>query len=164
MRQFQNQLRATLAALQLEVEIAAREVLTTHREIHARLKSLYAAGKELEFISERWRHLAGDDRTASLVLEDMFAAQERLAAQEFEYLTAVVEYNVALVELQRAIGTLLQVEGIHARKTEDCGIPALDLQMTSSAVPMPLPAPVPMPEQLPAAGEIETTRQIYVDP
>ena len=112
MRQFQSQLKATLAALQLEVEIAVREVQTANREVEAKYQALDAAATEVDFIARRWKHLAGDDRTASLFLEDLFSAQERLTAQEFEYLSAEVDYNLAMIELQRVMGTLLHVEGV----------------------------------------------------
>ncbi|HEY6565522.1 MAG TPA: TolC family protein, partial [Pirellulaceae bacterium] len=135
MRQFQSQLRTTLAALQLEVEIAVREVMTSYREIEAKRLAMRASENEVDFIQERWRLLAGDDRSAGLVLEDLFAAQERLANQEFEYLTAEVQYNLAMVELQKAMGTLLQVEGIRASKQDACGIPAIQITQPHAAVP-----------------------------
>lgn len=136
MRQFQSQLKTTLAALQLEVEIAVREVLTAYREIEAKGGAMRASDNEVNFIQERWKHLAGDDRSAGLVLEDLFASQERLANQEFEYLTAEVQYNLAMVELQKAMGTLLHVEGVRASKQDTCGIPTVELRQAHGGVPL----------------------------
>jgi outer membrane protein TolC len=128
LRQFQNQFKTTLAALQLEVEIAAREAQTSHREIAAKRQAMQAAEKEVEFIERRWQLLAGDDRVASLVLEDLLSAQERLADQEFEYLSSEVTYNLAMVELQRVMGTLLQIEGITTQREQCQGIPSLSVR------------------------------------
>ena len=114
MRQFQSQLRATLAALQLEVEIAVREVQTAHREIEAKYQALDAAVTEVDFIERRWKHLAGDDRAASLFLEDLFSAQERQTSQEFEYLSAEVDYNLAMIELQRRDGNAVFISKVSA--------------------------------------------------
>jgi outer membrane protein TolC len=122
-RQFQNQFRATLHAMQLEVEIAVREVQTSHREMEAKLQAMKAAASEVEYIDRRWRLLPGEDRTASLVLEDLLGAQERLTAEEFDYLNAQVTYNLAITNLHKATGTLLHMENITTTRTEDCGIP-----------------------------------------
>jgi outer membrane protein TolC len=133
LRQFQNQFRNTLHALQLEVEIAVREVRTSFREIEANHQAMLAAGAEVDYIAERWRLLPGEDRSASLVLEDLLAAQERLAAVEFEFSNAQVNYSLALTNLKRTMGTLLQFERIAVGKTEQDGIPSLWLQKTDAA-------------------------------
>lgn len=118
-RQFQHQLKTTLAALQLEVEVAVREVKTSHREILAKYQAMLAAANEVDFIKGRWELLADDDRAAGLVLEDLLGAQERLTQQEFETMTAEVNFNLAVVELQRVMGTLLCVEKVRGTQQTD---------------------------------------------
>ena len=127
-RQFQNQFRATLHAMQLEVEIAVREVQTSHREMVAKEQAMEAAASEVEYIDRRWRLLPGENRTASLVLEDLLGAQERLTAEEFDFLNAQVTYNLALTNLHKATGTLLHIENVAASRTESCGIPQTELR------------------------------------
>lgn len=125
MRQFENQFRNTLQALQLEVEIAVREVHTSFREIEANSQAMNAAHAEVDYIAQRWELLPGEDRSASLVLEDLLAAQERLAAEEFELANSQVNYNLSLTNLKRTMGTLLQFEQVAVVKGEENGIPAL---------------------------------------
>ena len=125
MRQLQSQLQSTLNALQLEVEVAVREVETSYQEVRARFESMRASMGEVQFIEERWALLPGDDRSAALYLEDLLAAQDRLALAEFEFANAQVSYNLSLSDLKRANGTLLQCEQIEVNKIEDDGIPSL---------------------------------------
>ncbi len=142
LRQFQNQFRNTIHALQLEVEIAVREVETSYRELAAKHEALLAADAELDFIKNRWELLPGEDRTASLVLEDMLAAQERLAIVEFEFANTAVTYNLSLTNLKRAMGTLLEFEQVSCEKVDDCGIPAISLQKVGQAAPNEQPLPL----------------------
>lgn len=126
-RQFENQLKTILAALQLEVEIAVREVETSHKEFLAKRESVVAATSELGYITERWKLLPSDERSASLVLEDVLAAQERLTAEEFGMLRSEVNYNLAVMELKRVTGTLLEMEGVAVSRSDACGIPSQEL-------------------------------------
>ncbi len=144
-RQLQNQFRSTLHALQLEVEIAVREVQTTFREIEAKHQAMMAAESEVDYISARWQALPGEDRSASLVLEDLLAAQDRLAANEFEFLEAQVAYNLAMINLKRVTGTLLRSEQVAIGETECDGIPALELQKAGPSLDVPLNSAAAVP-------------------
>ena len=112
LRQLQSQFRATVDVLQLEVEVVVREVHTAFQEIVAKYQSMKAAEHEVEYLTQRWRVLSGEDRSASLLLEDLLAAQERLANEEFGYVEAQIAYNQALTDLKQVTGALLQVEEI----------------------------------------------------
>jgi hypothetical protein len=113
--------------MQLEVEIAVREVQASYRAMLAKRTATEAAASEVDYIERRWRLLPGEDRTASLVLEDLLGAQERLTAEEFDFLSAQVTYNLALTSLKKATGTLLQVENVSVARRDDRGIPSLQL-------------------------------------
>ncbi len=126
-RQFQNQFQNTLQSLQLEVEVSVREMITSHREIEAKYEAMKAAEGEVEFLTDRWQLLPGDDRAPGLLLEDLLAAQERLAVEEFEFLNAQIQYNISLVTLRQAMGTLLQFENVSVASVETDRIPALQL-------------------------------------
>jgi outer membrane protein TolC len=147
LRQLENQFRTTVETLMLEVKVAVREVVTTYRETQARYQSMVAAGQQLEYIEQRWRHLPGEDRDVNLYLEDVLAAQERLAAAEYGFLQAETTYNLSLMNLKRATGTLLQDEQITFRDAcVDC-LPTtvLEKQPNFEQRPQsyePLPQPV----------------------
>lgn len=112
LRQLQNQFRATVEMLMLEVKVAVREVDTAYREMLAKGRAMQAAEQRLNYIHERWKHLAGVERSADLHLEDLLLAQEQLAAAEFQHLQAATTYSLAVMHLKRATGTLLQDERI----------------------------------------------------
>ena len=127
LRQFQGQFRQIVGQLEAEVEVTVREVETAYREMMAKYVSMNAAATEVEYITQRWRVLAGVDRSAALLLEDLLVAQEQLAIEEYGFLEAQVNYNLSLTELRRAEGTLLQWEGITPAYGTDChGTPFLE--------------------------------------
>jgi len=149
-RQLQHQFQSTVETLMLEVKVAVREVGTSYRESSAKYQSMLAAAKQLEFIEQRWKHLPGEERTVGLYLEDLLNAQERLAAAEFGFLKAQTTYSLSLMNLKRAMGTLLQEEQIvHGRNCECC-LPQNTLsKATSEEVFIPtieaLPETSPLP-------------------
>lgn len=144
-RQLRSNFEATVYGLGLEVETAVREVHTTFREISANYESMRATASEVDYITKRWKHLTGEDRSASLLLEDLLAAQERLQNEEREFLRALVSYNLSVMSLKQVTGTLLQLEQVNvSQSTDGTGAPQLQLQKaaysshpysTSSVVP-----------------------------
>ena len=145
LRQLEAQMRATMESLRLEVEVAARDVVTTYREMIANLRAMRAEETEVEYLYQRWKLLPGNDRSASLLLEDLLDAQERLNVSEFAYLNSQLNYNVSHMAFQRAVGTLLQSENISLGRYLDCCLPTLDLHrgqpMQEGVPPGPLEAP-----------------------
>jgi hypothetical protein len=78
----------------------------------------------------------------NLYLEDVLAAQDRLAAAEFGFLQAQTTYNLSLMNLKRAMGTLLQDERI------ETNVACLDCLPTTMIEKQPahaewLPTPIP---------------------
>lgn len=142
LRQLQQQFRTTVETLSLEVKVAVREVETSYRETWAKQRSMEAAAERLDYIQQRWRHFPGEDRSVNLYLDEVLTAQERLAEVEASYLQAQTTYNLALMNLKRATGTLLRDEGIVVGQTcGDC-LPATVLdKQTASAPGGPAPCP-----------------------
>ena len=56
--------------------------------------------------------MAGDGNTVGTVLENLLDAQQRRTDAEGEWTSAQVDYLASLVDLQRAMGTLLTRSGI----------------------------------------------------
>ena len=119
MRQLQSQFRATIDVLQLETEVVVREVQTAYQEIKANYQAMKAAEHEVDYITNRWQLLSGEDRSAALILEDLLAAQDRLAIEELELVQSQIVYNQSLTDLKQVTGTLLQVEQIHVHTASD---------------------------------------------
>ncbi len=128
LRQVESQLRATMEMLRLDVEVAVREVLTTYREMNAEYGAMTAAQAEVDYIRDRWQVLAGTDQSASLLLEDLLDAQERLGAAEFAFLTAQTSYNFAQIAYQRALGTLLETRRISVERFCEAYLPSFEFR------------------------------------
>jgi outer membrane protein TolC len=133
MRQLTNQLRTTLDTLLLEVQVAVREVNISYREVVAKQQSVRASEADLAAKRDRMA-LAGDSGAAGSVrLDELLDAQLRLALANVELLGSVVNYNVALANLDRAMGVLLQARQIQYQRQEDENqLPSLKLQTARS--------------------------------
>lgn len=122
-RQLQNQFQTTTETLKLEVAVAVRELMTSYRELDVRQRAMDAANAEVEYISERWKALGSEDRSAALMLEDLLNAQVRLAEAEFAFLNSSVTYNLAQMNYKKAVGTLLQDESVVMTRNCECNMP-----------------------------------------
>lgn len=123
LRQLQSQFRATVETLLLEVKVAIREVETGYQDVLAKYHAMRAASEQVDYIEQRWRHLAGEERSVNLYLEDLLRAQERLTATEFSFLQAETTYALSLINVKRANGTLLQYEGVEVGRGYESGLP-----------------------------------------
>ncbi len=93
-----------------DVEIALRQVQLTYHSLIQRHESLNAVQSEAEFLLDRWKVAPGSDGPAILLLEDLIAAQSRLADEEVALVTAQADHAMAQVRYLRAIGTLIQTQ------------------------------------------------------
>jgi outer membrane protein TolC len=170
-RQLTNQLQALMSNIRAEVEIAVREVETSHREMISKRVAMQAEAAEIDYLRERWRLLPGDQQGAGVVLDDILRAQERLADAEMEFARAQMDYNMALVDLKRVTGTLLEWEAIVPAEMCEEGLPTLRPEkaakqgsQTPSSIIAPLPAAgAPAIERLPDEATT-TTRAIRCRP
>ena len=117
MRQLQTQYEQALAAVETEVDIAVRELTTSYQEIAARRRALVAAEAEAKTIAVRWQRMIDGSGQAGLNLESLLRAQERVTQAEREYVTSVLTYNLAMINLRRANGTLLVAENVTVGQT-----------------------------------------------
>ncbi|MCA9216948.1 MAG: TolC family protein [Planctomycetales bacterium] len=105
-----GEFRTVAETAMTEVELAVREVTTTYQEMAARHEAMQASANETSYLVDRWKTLPNIDDSATLLLEDLLDSQERLADEEASFVTAQVNYAVALVKLRQAMGTILLVE------------------------------------------------------
>jgi outer membrane protein TolC len=100
-------LRATLAAVVSDVEVAAQTLEASAAVAEGRRQAVEATAQEVAFLTARWRAQMGDERTAGLLLEDLLNAHDRLLDEEQALVQASVAHSVASIELQRATATLV---------------------------------------------------------
>lgn len=123
LRQLKSQYRSSMETVRAEVEVAVREISTSYREMMARYKSVVAAEKEAKTLEERWNGMGGNPGAASLALEGLLRAQERVAQAEEAYSRSQLTYNLAVLNLSRSNGTLLETESIVIGKAYVEGMP-----------------------------------------
>ena len=150
LRQLTNQYATTVQTLKLETRVAVREVETSYDELDTKLSALNAMKSKADYILRRWELMPGDGRSGSYVLEDLLAAQSQLARAENEYLASVVTYNLALMNIKRATGMLLQHEQVTAGRACINGLPTQILDK-------PNLGPNAILSEMAAPGEVDTT-------
>ena len=172
LRQLQAQYETTLDTLGLEVEAAVREVDTAAAEMSARRRQVAASRTQLDYLTKRWRLLPGEGSTASLLLENLLDAQDRLADAEFSLVSSRVTHDLAVVNVKRATGELLQCEAVEVGTGCVGGLPTtfIDKQpvrgtplrlgaMPSAPIDRPAqPATVPV-----AVAPVETVKATAVE-
>jgi len=117
MRQLQRRYALALTAIETEVDIAVRELNTAYQEIQAKNRALKASEAETKTIEARWARMADGSGQSSLNLESLLRAQERVTEAERDYTESLLTYNLGLINLKKATGTLLQTENVSIAKT-----------------------------------------------
>ena len=127
----QDEYARALEAVRTEVDIAVRELQTSFLEIGAKSRALAAAEAEAKTIEARWMRMVDGSGTSALNLESLLRAQERVTASERDYMTSVLTYNLAMINLKRANGTLLLTENVNVKVgCENGGCKSIDLDKT----------------------------------
>ncbi len=125
LRQLTQQFDETVQVLMADVEIAVREVQATYQEMVAKSRAMESAAAEVEYLTQRWQLLSGDDRSVSFLLEDLLDAQDRLMSEEFGFAAAQRDYTVSQMVLKKATGTLLKQQAIEPMRVCAGGLPDL---------------------------------------
>ncbi len=110
LRQLQSQYRNALETVRNEVEVSVREIETAFREMHAKAVALQSAIRESASLKHRWEQLAGENGSGALTLQALLQAQERTTETEFDFLSAQLTYNLALVHIKRSMGILVTMD------------------------------------------------------
>ncbi|MEM6979629.1 MAG: TolC family protein [Planctomycetota bacterium] len=107
-----EELRQTLLDARGEIEAAMVSVDESRQLRDRRWTTLVAAIEEEQIATQRFAVLAGEASTLAVMLEDLLETQTRRTAAEQALVTAEVNLILSLVQLQRAMGTLLTRESV----------------------------------------------------
>ena len=140
LRRLQHQFRQTVETLKLEVEIAVHQVNAAYEALDAKSRAMEAASEEVAYLFDRWQLLPVDNGSASLLLEDLLEAQDRLADAEVGLLQSLLDHNLAQVTMKRAAGTLLSHHQVTIDRNCNCNLP--QQQLRQSGFPQAIAAPV----------------------
>ncbi len=123
LRRLQHQFRQTTETLKLEVEVAVHELNAAFESLNAKRRAMEAANAEVDYLRDRWQLLPVDNGSASLLLEDLLDAQDRLTDSEQSLLQSTLEYGLAQVTYKKAIGGLLTYNAIDIQRGCECKLP-----------------------------------------
>ena len=108
-RQAQAGQKRQVEAVVAEVNIALRKLETTYEQILPRFESSQAAERQVESI------LARAERKDFTQLSAELGARRGLANNRLAMLQAVIDYNIAIIDLERAKGTLLRYNNVEIK-------------------------------------------------
>jgi outer membrane protein TolC len=128
-----TEFEATTDAGLTEVEIAHREMETAFSEMISEASAVQAAVAEERYLFDRWKVMPGDDRTTTLLLEDLLGAQDRRAISEERFVTSQVRYVLNIAYVKKATGTLFRVTWVKPGKEAEL------TEGTLSTTPKPQP-------------------------
>jgi outer membrane protein TolC len=104
------QLAAVTLNVRLDVENAVREIETSYQETLCQAHAVVSNLAEINYLQERWEASLDDQRSSTVLLDDLFNAHDRLARSEGLYAEALVRYNAGFATLNKAMGTLIDCE------------------------------------------------------
>ncbi len=133
----QDEYSRAVEAVSTEVDIAVRELNTSYRELSAKGRALAAAEAEANTIEQRWLRMVDGSGSAGLNLESLLRAQERVTETEREYVSSILTYNLAMVNLKRSNGSLLQSENVNVSKGCEGGCQQIHLAKLGPAANSP---------------------------
>jgi outer membrane protein TolC len=107
-----EELKEAVQQVQAETEIALVRVQAAQEAMATKRQLLETAVAEEAILMGRWEMLAGDGTSVGVVLETVLDAQTRRTEAERGLVSARVQQAIAVVQLQRAMGTLLIRTGI----------------------------------------------------
>jgi outer membrane protein TolC len=129
-RQQMAQVKTSIDSVLLEVSISAREVGTAYRETQAKYEAVRAYTEDLATLEARRgvQDLRDESMVASF-LDTVLDAQDRRTRAEEEFIRAAANYQIAIVNLQRAKGQLLTYSDITVVRSRDSAtnLPQLNL-------------------------------------
>ena len=150
-RQRTADLQEVIQKTRFEVEAALIDVRRYALQRESKRKVLEQAIDEENILTVKWRLIGSDGSRVGVVLETLLDAQQRRTDAEQALVAAETSYLIAQVQLQRAMGTLLIDEGIHATQA------ACSAEIAFHRDPeYPSPAELnaqPMTESIPMDGE-----------
>ncbi len=136
LRQQIDQVKTTIDTVMLEVKISAREVATAYRETQAKFAAVKAFGEDIETLRAR-RALqtsspapgADESSQTASFLDTLLDSQDRQTLADEDFIRAAANYQIAIVNLERAKGKLLSYKNVTVvRDRDDAGLPLLYLQ------------------------------------
>ena len=122
-KQLMSQLDTTVTNILLEAQISYREMIKYNMAMKRRYAVVQSTNKEIEGLVSRIDYLISKNEEYGSILYRLLDALERLNQAEMEFSTSELTYNLSLVQLQSAKGTLIEESGVVIKETEEDALP-----------------------------------------
>jgi outer membrane protein TolC len=147
-KQLTSQLDTTVTNILLEAQITYREMIKYNMAMKRRYAVVQSTNQEIDSLISRIDYLISKNEEYGSILYRLLDALERLNIAEMEFSTSELTYNLSLVQLKSAKGTLIDESGVMIEESEEEGLPETKinidkLKTKEEQVPLSL---VPSPE------------------
>ena len=122
-KQLMSQLDTTVTNILLEAQISYREMIKYNMAMKRRYAVVQSTNQEIEGLIGRIDYLISKNEEYGSILYRLLDAMERLNQAEMEFSTSELTYNLSLVQLQSAKGTLIEESGVVIKETEEDELP-----------------------------------------
>ena len=142
-KQLMSQLDTTVTNILLEAQISYREMIKYNMAMKRRYAVVESTNNEIESLISRIDYLITKNEDYGSILYRLLDALERLNRAEMEFSTSELTYNLSLVQLKSAKGTLIDESGVVIKETEEDDMPKNsinigDLELEESQGPISL--------------------------
>lgn len=122
-KQLMSQLDTTVTNILLEAQISYREMIKYNMAMKRRYAVVQSTNNEIESLISRIDYLISKNEEYGSILYRLLDALERLNRAEMEFSTSELTYNLSLVQLKSAKGTLIDESGVVIKETEEDELP-----------------------------------------
>jgi outer membrane protein TolC len=122
-RQLMNQLDTTVTNILLEAQISYRAMIKDNMAMKRRYAVVESTNNEIESLISRIDYLISKNEEYGSILYRLLDALERLNRAEIEFSISELTYNLSLVQLKSAKGTLVEESGVVIKETVEDDLP-----------------------------------------
>lgn len=131
-KQLMSQLDTTVTNILLEAQISYREMIKYNMAMKRRYAVVQSTNNEIESLVSRIDYLISKNEEYGSILYRLLDALERLNQAEMEFSTSELTYNLSLVQLKSAKGTLIDESGVVIKETEEDELPKNNINISDT--------------------------------
>ncbi len=129
LRQYVRQLDTAVQNVLLEAQVSYRELIKNYRSMVQSYEIMHSDAEEVEALMAKVDLMLSKKQAYGDVLYRLLDASERLTDSEKLYAESELAYNYAIYNLYRAMGVLVQKNGITTKEQEDKdGLPIIRIE------------------------------------
>ncbi|MEM9827756.1 MAG: TolC family protein [Planctomycetota bacterium] len=133
-----------VAKIRADVQDALVRLETSRKLLVGQRQTLNAALQEEQLQTMRYTALGPENSPAGVVLENLLESQQRRTDAERAVVTARANHQIAWVDLQAAMGTILVTQGVAPERVGCCG----EIQLQADALLGPMAVGDPPPTEV----------------